>query len=154
MSTPPPAPLAPYAFVVPADWCDYNQHFSDGHYLVAFSAASERALEAVGLGAGYRAQGHFSAYTVESRVRYLREAKAGQTLQIVQRVVRHDAKRMWLEQEMRRDAERVATCEVVYLHVDTSVPRAAPFPPAVLAAISARCAADTGAAACAGEPAP
>ncbi len=126
-----PPPLAPFTFVVPAAWCDYNEHFSDGYYLVAFSNAAETALEAVGLGAQYRARGHFSAYTVESQVRYLREAKAGQTLTIVQAVDDFDAKRLWLRQQMFHGAELLATGTFIYLHVDTRVPRAAPFPPAI-----------------------
>ena len=124
--------LAPYRFVLPAAWCDYNEHFSDGYYLVAFSSAAEIALDAVGLGAHYRAQGHFSAYTVESQVRYLREAKAGQTLTIRHALGDFDAKRLWLHHEMFRDDTLLATCTFVYLHVDTSVPRAAPFPAAVV----------------------
>jgi acyl-CoA thioesterase FadM len=131
------APFAPYAFTVPAIWCDYNEHFSDGYYLVAFSTAAEVALAALGLGARYRALGHFSAYTVESTVRYLREGKAGDSLVIQQRVQAHDAKRIWLRQEMFRGATQLASCTFVYLHVDTAVPRAAPFPPAVLERLAA-----------------
>jgi acyl-CoA thioester hydrolase len=129
--------LPPYSFVVPPAWCDYNEHFSDGYYLVAFSTAAEHALEAVGLGARYRAQGHFSAYTVESQVRYLREGKAGDTLTIRHAVQNHDARRFWLRQQMHRGETLLATCTFVYLHVDTSVPRAAPFPDAVLERLAA-----------------
>jgi acyl-CoA thioesterase FadM len=129
--------LPPFEFVVPPAWCDYNRHFSDGYYLVAFSNASENALEALGLGARYRAQGHFSAYTVESQVRYLREGKAGDALTITHTVQAHDARRFWLHQRMLRGDTLLATCVFVYLHVDTTVPRAAPFPPAVLERLAA-----------------
>ncbi len=124
--------LPPYSFVLPAQWCDYNEHFSDGYYLVAFSAAADIVLDAVGLGARYRAQGHFSAYTVESQVRYLREAKAGQALTITHALGDFDDKRLWLQHEMHRGDTLLATCTFVYLHVDTSVPKAAPFPAAIL----------------------
>lgn len=124
-------------FVVPAAWCDYNEHFSDGYFLVAFSNASEDALDALGLGARYRAQGHFSAYTVESQVRYLREGKAGDELTITQSVQAHDARRLWLHQKMLRGDTLLATCVFVHLHVDTSVPRAAPFPATVLERLAA-----------------
>jgi acyl-CoA thioester hydrolase len=128
--------LPPYAFVVPPAWCDYNEHFSDGYYLVAFSTAAENALEALGLGARYRALGQFSAYTVEAQVRYLREGKAGDALTISQAVQAHDAKRFWLRQHMHRGETPLATCTFVYLHVDTTVPKAAPFPAAVLERIA------------------
>jgi acyl-CoA thioester hydrolase len=138
------AGFPPYAFLLQPEWCDYNEHFSDGYYLVAFSTAAEQVLEALGLGARYRAQGRFSAYTVESQVRYLREAKSGDLLAIRQRLLRHDAKRIWLQQEMRRGETVLATCTFVYLHVDTSLPRAAPFPPDVLQRIAAHCPVETG----------
>lgn len=130
------APLAPYRFVVPTDWCDYNRHFSDGYYLVAFSNASDAVLDAVGLGAAYRARGAFSAYTVEARLRYLREGKAGDELAITQLVRDSDTKRMWVYQEMRRGDELLATCECTHLHVDVRVPKAAPFPPEILELIA------------------
>jgi acyl-CoA thioesterase FadM len=132
------APVLPASvLVVPPAWCDYNEHFSDGYYLVAFSTAAETALDAVGLGARYRARGHHSAYTVESQVRYLREGKAGDALTIRHAVQAFDAKRFWLRQEMHRGDTLLATCTFVYLHVDTTVPRAAPFPPEVLERLAA-----------------
>jgi acyl-CoA thioesterase FadM len=136
MKTPPPA-LAPYHLVVPPQWCDYNEHFSDGYYLVAFSNAAEVALEAVGLGAAYRAQGDYSAYTVEAQVRYLREAKAGDALVIHHAVQGIDAKRLVLRHAMHRGTTLLATCRFVYVHVDTRVPRSAPFPEAIQARIAA-----------------
>ena len=136
-SSPAPAGLVSYEFVLQPAWCDYNEHFSDGYYLVAFSAAADLALDALGLGARYAAQGNFSVYTVESQVRYLREAKAGDALQIRQWLLKHDAKRIWLQQEMLRGDTVVANCNFVYLHVDTIMPRAAPFPPAIAQRIAA-----------------
>jgi len=153
-SVPATAGLEPYEFVLQPAWCDYNEHFSDGYYLVAFSMAAERALDALGLGARYRAQGHFSVYTVESQVRYLREAKAGDALLIRQWLLKHDLKRLWLQQEMLRGHTLVASCTFVYLHVDTSIPRAAPFPTAILHRMAEHCRTDAGGAIAAGRPTP
>jgi acyl-CoA thioesterase FadM len=127
----PARPPLSYAFVVPPQWCDYNRHFSDGYYLVAFSTAADVVLEAVGLGAQYRARGDLSAYTVEAHVHYLQEAKAGDALWVAQAVCAHDAKRLRVYQEMRRGDALLATCECLYLHVDTRVPKVVPFPPEV-----------------------
>jgi acyl-CoA thioesterase FadM len=131
------SPLPPVHLVVPPQWCDYNAHFSDGYYLVAFSNAAETALEAVGLGAAYRAQGDYSAYTVEAQVRYLREAKAGDALVIRHAVEAVDDKRLRLHHEMHRGSTLLATCRFVYVHVDTRGPRSAPFPAAIRARIAA-----------------
>ncbi len=128
--------LPEHVFVVPQAWCDYNRHFSDGYYLVAFSSAADTALDAIGLGAAYRAQGDFSAYSVEAHLRYLREAMAGETLAVRHVVRLVNGKCFRLQQEMRRDDTVVATCEFVYLHVDTRVPRAAELPDQVRAAIA------------------
>jgi len=125
-----------YGFTVPPSWCDYNRHFSDGYYLVAFSTAADLALEAAGLGPSYRAKGDFSAYTVEAQVRYLREAKAGDALLVEQAVLDYDPKRLLLLQHMKRDSSLLATCECLYLHVDTRLPKAAPFPAEVLGRIA------------------
>jgi acyl-CoA thioester hydrolase len=119
----------PYEFVVPEAWCDYNQHFSDGYFLVAFSTAADVVLDAVGLGPRYRARGHHSAYTVEATVQYRQEAKAGDALTIVQGVRGHDEKRLWVYQDMMRGDTLVASCVTLYLHVDTSGPKVVPFPP-------------------------
>lgn len=124
--------LPPFTVVVPDAWCDYNRHFSDGYYAVAFSGAADVVLDAAGLGARYRAAGHHSAYTIEAHIHYLREGKAGDRLVIRNAVQRFDAKRLWMRHEMSRGETLLATCEFLYLHVDVRVPRAAPFPPAVL----------------------
>jgi acyl-CoA thioester hydrolase len=139
--------IAPYRFVVPRDWCDYNRHLNDGYFLVAFSTAADVVLEAVGLGAGYRACGEFSAYTVDAHVRYRKEGKAGDALAIEQEILDYDARRLLVAQEMKRGAELLAACECLYVHVDTRGPKAAPFPPEIfrrIAALKAACDARAG----------
>lgn len=123
---------APYRFVVPDAWCDYNRHFSDGCFLLAFSTAADLVLEAAGLGAPYRARSGCSVYTVEAAVRYHREGKAGDELEIRQGVRAHDDKRLWAWQEMLRGEELLASCECLYLHVNAAGPTVVPFPAEVL----------------------
>jgi acyl-CoA thioester hydrolase len=140
----PPAPgrrsamsVAPYRFVVPDAWCDYNRHFSDGCFLLAFSTAADGVLQAAGLGAPYRARSGCSVYTVEAAVRYHREGKAGDALEIRQGVRAHDDKRLWAWQEMFRGEDLLAGCECLYLHVDATGPKVVPFPAEVVARIAA-----------------
>ena len=120
-----------YTFDVPADWCDYNQHFSDGYYLLPFSTTLDIVLDAAGLGASYRNAGDYSTYTVESRIRYLREAKADDKLTIFSTIKDGDTKRLFTYHEMKRGDELIATCDFVCLHVDVRIPKTAPVPQTV-----------------------
>ena len=120
-------------FSVPAEWCDYNEHFSDCYYLIPFSVGLDNVLDCVGLGKQYR--GDYSTYTVESHIRYLREAKEGDQLSIVSTIRDGDYKRLFTSHEMHRGNEIIATCEFVCLHVDVRIPKSAPFPETILANI-------------------
>jgi len=116
-------------FFVPEAWCDYNEHFGDCFYLIPFSKGLDNVLDGVGLGQQYR--GDFSTYTVESRIRYLREAKEGDRLTVVSTIRDADQKRLFTSHEMLRGDELIATCEFVCLHVDVRIPKSTPFPDAI-----------------------
>ncbi len=120
-------------FSVPAAWCDYNEHFSDCFYLIPFSAGLDHVLDGVGLGQQYR--GDFSTYTVESHIRYLREAKENDQLTVVSTIRDADSKRLFTRHEMLRGAEIIATCEFVCLHVDVRIPKSTPFPDVIFSNI-------------------
>jgi len=119
-----------HSFSVPAQWCDYNEHFSDCYYLIPFSSSLDIVLDSVGLGKMYR--GDFSTYTVESHIRYLREAKEGDAIEIIASIKDADKKRLYTHHIMRHGDEIVATCDFICLHVDTRLPKAALFPVAIL----------------------
>ncbi len=64
---------------VPQGWTDYNGHMNEAHYLEAGSRATDRFMELIGADEDYVAGGR-SYFTVESHVRYLAEAHAGDRL--------------------------------------------------------------------------
>ena len=115
--------------VLPA-WVDYNGHFSDGYYMVAFGEATDAFFAEVGLGALYRAQGTHSTYTVEGHICYLSELRLGDSFAVATRVLAADRKRLHLFHTMRHAATgtEVATAEFMFLHVAVAGPKAAPFP--------------------------
>ena len=117
-------------FSVPSEWCDYNEHFSDCYYLIPFSRGLDIVLDSVGLGPNYR--GACSTYTVESHIRYLREAKEGDQLTVVSIIRDGDIKRLFTSHTMRRGDEIIATCEFVCLHVDVRIPKSTPFPDSII----------------------
>jgi len=137
-ATAPAAPLALHGADVPAEWLDYNGHMTEHRYLEVFADASDALLARLGVDAAYRAGGR-SLYTVETRIRYLRDVTAGARLEVATSLLGHDAKRLSYLHEMVDVAtgEVVATGEHMLLHVDTVAGRAAPMPADLVARIAA-----------------
>jgi carnitine 3-dehydrogenase len=123
---PPPAPLRLHRLRVPADWLDYNGHAHESRYLLAFGDATDALLRRLGIDDAYLAAGG-SYYTVETHLSHLREASAGDVLDVATQVMGHDAKRLHLFHRLTRDdGVEVATAEQMLLHVDTAEGHAAP----------------------------
>ena len=118
--------------VVRPEWTDYNNHLSDFQYGNLFGCAMDALYRAVGIDAAYRATGGMF-YTVESHVRHLAEAKAGDALYVTTQVLDADDKRLhvfhWLQR--RGDDTVLATAEQMHLHVDTASAKTAPADAAV-----------------------
>jgi acyl-CoA thioesterase FadM len=135
------APFVAFRGSVEAGWVDYNGHMNDVYYAVVCGEAGQSFLDAVGLGAPYRQATGCTAYTVESRIRYLREATRGETLLAETLLVDTDPKRVRLRHSLRNGAgAEIATAEYLYLHVDQRSGRVAPMPAdrhAVLTAVLA-----------------
>src|ERR1019366_7979308 len=70
-----------YVSCVRSDWVDYNGHMSDFRYAQLFGEATDALYRQVGVDAAYRAKGR-NFYTVESHVRHVAEAKAGEPLMV------------------------------------------------------------------------
>jgi len=138
----PPGLLGTGDWAVPADWIDYNGHMMDGYYGLAFSDATEVFLDHIGLGEAYRKETGCGMYTVESHLRYLRSARAGQQLRFSTQVLDADAKRVRVFHRMADAAtgDEVATEELMFLHVDGATERVTAIPPEhgeVVAALAA-----------------
>ena len=71
-----PQPLRTWHTVVPPAWIDYNGHLNEGYYGVAFGDASDALLDHLGFDGEYR-ENHGTFYTVETRIRFLREVHEG-----------------------------------------------------------------------------
>ena len=148
-AAPADGPLRLHEAIVTPEWIDYNGHMTEYRYLQVLADTTDAFLAHIGADPGYVATGH-SYYTVESHLRHLGEAHAGDRLSVTTRLLGHDEKRLHLFHELRRGGEEalVATGEHMLLHVDASAGRAAPAGAGVLAELG-RIAADQ-----AGLPAP
>ena len=124
-----PAPLWLYTATVLPDWIDYNGHMRDGHYAIAFSAATDAVLDYLDLGAEYRARSGCALYTVEVHLHFMRELKAEARLKFASLVLGVDERRLHVFHSLYHAAEDylAATNEVMLLHVDAR-PRVSPMP--------------------------
>jgi carnitine 3-dehydrogenase len=111
--------------VVRPEWTDYNNHLSDFQYGRLFGDAMDVLYRGIGVDAEYRAAGGMF-YTVESHVRHLAEAKAGEALYVTTQVLRVDDKRLHVFHRLHRrgDGALLATGEQLHLHVDTAAAKA------------------------------
>jgi carnitine 3-dehydrogenase len=115
-------PLRLHDTVVRPDWVDYNGHMTESRYLEVLGNATDAFLRHVGLDASYLAGGH-SAYTVETHIRHLAEARANEPLSVVTQVLDSDEKRLHLFHTVTQSETGavLATGEHLVLHVDTRV---------------------------------
>jgi carnitine 3-dehydrogenase len=129
------------ASVLP-DWVDYNGHMSDFRYSQLFGDATDALYRKVGIDAAYREAGHMF-YTVETHVRHVGEAKAGDPLVVDTRILSVDEKRLHLFHRLQRGpgGRTLATGEQMQLHVDIRAARAAPVDAGVRARLEELCAA-------------
>lgn len=134
MQAPPiAAPLRLYAVEVPVEWVDYNQHMSEWCYLLAMGNSSDAFFRYLGIDEAYRAAGA-SLFTVETHIHNLSEAALGDALQLSIQILGHDAKRIHLAHEVRREGgELIAAGEQMLLHVDTTAGKVVDLPDELLA---------------------
>ena len=111
-------PMITVRRMVPSDWTDYNGHMNESRYGQVFSDAADAVLAHVGAGPDYVSAG-LSFFTVSTKIDYLLETRAGETIQVVTRVLLGEGKKLKLRHEMRRasDGSVHATCEQFLLHV-------------------------------------
>ncbi len=121
------SPLELYRCRVAPDWVDYNDHMTESAYLLAFGWASDALFRYIGIDEAYRASGS-SFYTVESHIKYHREASTGAPLRFSTQLLGHDAKRLHIYHSMF-DAdtdELLSTNEQMLVHVDMALGRSSP----------------------------
>lgn len=123
-------PFRGYRTRVRPEWLDYNGHMNDSAYAVVCTEANEMLLDALGVGAAYRATTGCAMYTVEAHLRYLREVGADAELHADTVLVDAGAKRLRVHTTVfDRDEEPVLTGEYMFLHMDTGAGKVTAFPP-------------------------
>jgi carnitine 3-dehydrogenase len=127
-------PLRLLDTVVRPEWVDYNRHMSDFRYGQLFGDATDALFRQIGVDEAYRDTGRMY-YSVESHVRHLGEAKAGEPLYVTTQLLGVDDKRLHVFHRMHRgrDDMEIATAEQMYLHVNTRAVKAAPADGAIRA---------------------
>jgi carnitine 3-dehydrogenase len=127
-------PLRLLDSVVRPEWVDYNRHMSDFRYGQVFGDAMDALFRQIGVDEAYRDTGRMY-YSVESHVKHLGEAKAGEPLYVTTQLLGVDDKRLHVFHRMHRgrDDKQIATAEQMYLHVDTPAAKAAPADAAIRA---------------------
>ena len=133
-SSEPGRPLRLLDTVVRPEWVDYNRHMSDFRYGQLFGDATDALFRQIGVDEAYRETGRMY-YSVESHVKHLGEAKAGEPLFVTTQLIGVDDKRLHVFHRMHRgrDGVEIATAEQMYLHVDTAAAKAAPADAAIRA---------------------
>ncbi|WP_162795547.1 thioesterase family protein [Nonomuraea lactucae] len=112
-----------------AEWVDYNGHMNDAYYALVGSQASQALLDALGLGEDYQLATGRTTYTVESHLRYLKEAKEGEVVRAMTLLVDAAPKRLRFRHSLRDGGgAEIATAEFVYLHVNQRTGRVEPMP--------------------------
>jgi acyl-CoA thioester hydrolase len=111
-------------------WFDYNGHLNMAYYHVLFDRAVDEAFALCGLGPDYARLRGMSFFTVENRVSYRREIRAGEPVRVTVRLISFDDKRLHVFMELRHATEAwlAATSENLSLHVNLLARKAAPFP--------------------------
>ncbi len=111
-------PMITVRRMVPSDWTDYNGHMNESRYGQAFSDAADAVMAHVGAGPDYVSAGR-SFFTVSTKIDYLLETHAGETVQVATRVLLGEGRKLKLRHEMQRASDGcvLATCEQFLLHV-------------------------------------
>jgi acyl-CoA thioester hydrolase len=133
----PERPLTCLETRVRPEWVDYNEHMNDAAYGLVFGEAIGGLIDWLGLDAGARAEHGYTMFTLETHIRYLREAHEGQALVVDAALVEHDPKRLHLLLALRDAAthDELATSEYMLMGMDTAAGRPAPFPAPIAAGV-------------------
>ncbi|MGQ7792735.1 thioesterase family protein [Faunimonas sp. B44] len=120
-------------------WIDYNGHMNVAYYVLLFDRVVDQAFATIGLGPEYVRARALSYFTVELHVCYLRELTAHAPVIGTAQLLGHDDKRMRLYLELTHAEEGwvAASAEELFLHVDLTSRRAAPFPADIRARLTA-----------------
>jgi carnitine 3-dehydrogenase len=152
-------PIRTTSRAVPPDWTDYNNHMNEARYLQAFADATDALMRLIGCDADYIADGG-SYFTVETHIRHLGEARAGDPIVTDTQVIDGAGRKLRVFHWLRNaaDGRLLATGEHLLIHVSLATRAAADPGPAVaaklaeIAALHARLPAPEGLGRAVGQP--
>jgi acyl-CoA thioester hydrolase len=126
-----PAPFLSSVMQIEPQWIDYNGHLNMAYYNVLFDRGLDELWLLLGIGPDYKKTRENSTFTAECHVRYLREVRLDDPLQVAMYLLAADEKRLHVFEELRHATEGwlSATSETMSLHVDMTKRKTAPFPP-------------------------
>jgi acyl-CoA thioester hydrolase len=138
-----PAPFDRFRGEVRPEWIDHNGHMNLAYYTVLFDYATDLMFDELDLGLAYRRRTDLGTFVTETHNRYERELLVGDKVSVAIQILFADDKRLHLAHEMfpLGSGERVATQELLFLHVDLKARRACPFPAELYARVHAAAAA-------------
>jgi len=141
-----PAPFDQYEGEVLPEWIDANGHMNLAYYVVLFDYATDALFEAIGIGLKYKDATNHGTFVVETHNLYEQELLVGERVRVATQILGSDSKRLQLAHEMLSvaDGKRVATQELLYLHIDLSARRVVPWLAEVREAVPAAAAAHAG----------
>jgi acyl-CoA thioester hydrolase len=121
------------------EWIDYNGHMNVAYYLLAFDHAYDDFMDAVGLGAAYRARTGGTVFAVESHLTYGQELLEGSPIAVTMQLLALDPKKLHVFMRMFHAEEgyQAATGEFLSLHVDLNTRRTAPLAAEVMTKLEA-----------------
>mgnify|MGYP003600030411 CR=1 FL=1 len=122
-----------WAGTVLQEWTDYNGHLRDANYLLIVSLAGDALLDLIGLDPVGRERTGHSMFTLECHLNYLSELKSGDDVEVRWQLLGADRKRLHLYFSVykRGQQQPAAVVEQMWLNVDMSGPKSAPFAPAI-----------------------
>lgn len=115
------------------EWVDYNGHMNDAAYANVFSQATDHFIDYLGLTEDVRMQQHYTIFTLETHICYLKEMHEHDRLTVDVQLLDRDAKRLHAFLSMSNSSgELAATSEQMWMGMDTASGKPAPFPTAIV----------------------
>ncbi len=136
-----PAPFLSHPSPVRPEWIDHNGHLNLAYYIVLFDEATDALWQAVGVGEAYRARTGCATFAVETHTLYQSELLLGDETCAHSIVLAAGSKRLHIAHELRRthDDAVAARQELLFLNVDLTTRRSAPWPAETLRSLREAC---------------
>lgn len=126
-------------FTADPQWTDYNGHMNIAYYTVALDEALEVFFVGLGIGEAYAKQHRCSMFMLQNHTRFLSEIREGQPFSVFLHMLGLDRKRFHAFMTMlHADGNtRLATSEIIGMHVDLDSRKAVEYPVEAYDAMSA-----------------